>query len=65
MALKRLLQCWAQWITLVILAPGEAEIGRTAVRSQPGQKFSRNPSQPIKAGRGSMHMSSKVPEKHK
>jgi hypothetical protein len=44
--------CLAQWCVSVILTTLEAEIGRTAVPGQPGQKVCKNPSQLKNAGHG-------------
>jgi hypothetical protein len=40
---------WAQWLTPVILAFGEAEIRRIVVQGQPQPKVQEIPSEPIKS----------------
>jgi hypothetical protein len=46
----------------VILATWEAKIRRIIVQGQPRQKVHKTSSQPIKAGRGDMHLSSQLHE---
>jgi hypothetical protein len=49
-SLKREQVAGLQWLTLVILASQEAEIGRIVVQGQPWQKAHEAPSQLKKAG---------------
>jgi hypothetical protein len=35
--------CW--WLTLILIATWDSEIGRTVMPGQPGQKVCKNPSQ--------------------
>jgi hypothetical protein len=53
----------AQWLTSIILATWEAEIGRTVIQGQPGQKVHEASSEPIKAGHSGACLSSQL-EKH-
>jgi hypothetical protein len=43
----------------------EAEIRRTKVQGQPGEKVLKTPSQPIKAGHGGFYLSYQLGRKHK
>jgi hypothetical protein len=52
-------------LRLVILATSVADIGRIAVRGQPGQIVHEITSQPIKAVQGGAHLSYQLRKKNK
>jgi hypothetical protein len=54
----------AQWLTPLILAIQEVEMGRTALKASLGKKF-KTPLQPIKAEHGGTCRSSQLHKKHK
>jgi hypothetical protein len=45
--LQEIVQGWSQWLMPVILAIPEAEIRRTVVHGQPGQKVHKTLSEPM------------------